>query len=73
MAKNRTVQELATLPDSAPVSISEYCVYRNIGHLSTYYKRRRGGFEPQPVRLPGSLPKHTAAQMRRGYSDEVSV
>jgi hypothetical protein len=68
MSRNRSIAELAALPDMAPVSIKEYCSYRNIGHLSTYYKRRRLGYEPSPVRLPGSRPQHTAAQMRYGFS-----
>ena len=61
--KNRSIAELATLPDDALVTMQEYLAWRRMSYTG-YYKRREKGLEPQPLKILGGTQRYTVAQMR---------
>lgn len=62
----RTIQELAALPDSAPITPRELCEFQRISP-SEYYRRRAAGRIPDPVRLGPQTLRHVMSDARSPF------
>lgn len=61
--KGRPTAELATLPDSAPITLAEFRAFLQISE-SEYFRRRAAGLIPEPCRLGPRLSRHLMAEAR---------
>ena len=70
----RSYEDLAALPDIAPVTIDEFCYWKQIS-LSKYARDRHSGSIPAVhyVDQAQNCPRHTAADMRTTYSADTKA